>query len=62
MFGTTLDAKNYFKSDYEDWTRFQVRAISSSPMRRTGSKCKDLKSSPVRIGGVEMTKSLLKVR
>jgi hypothetical protein len=41
MFGTTPDAKNYFKSDYEDLTRFQVRAISSSPMRRTGSKCKD---------------------
>ena len=33
---------------------------------RTGSKCEDLKSSPVRIGGFEMTshtnKSLLKVR
>ena len=33
---------------------------------RTGSKCEDLKSSPVRIGGFEMTshanKSLLKVK
>jgi hypothetical protein len=34
-----------------------------SPKPRTGSKCEDLKSSPVRIGGFEMTshanKSLL---
>ena len=47
-----------YLSDYEDWTRFQVRAISS--------KCEVLKWSPVRIGWFEMTshtsKSLLKVR
>ena len=39
----------YFKSDYDHWTRFQVRAV------QIGSKCKDLKSSPVRTGGFGMT-------
>ena len=46
---------------------FQVRnLIKSEAKPRSGSKCEDLKSIPVRAGGFEMTshtnESLLKVR
>ena len=39
---------------YEEWARFQVRPVSEE-MPRIGSKCNDLKSSPVRIGEFGMT-------
>ena len=63
-FSSNFHACNISKSDYDDWTRFQVRAIlfnfifraiyfKSEAKPRTGSKCEDLKSSPVRIGGFE---------
>jgi hypothetical protein len=45
-------------ADYEDWTGFQVspcNLIKSEAKPRTGSKCEDLKSSPVRMGEFEMT-------
>jgi hypothetical protein len=49
-----------------DWISSSRNFIKSEAMSRTGSKCEDLKSNPVRIGGFEMTthtnKSLLKVR
>jgi hypothetical protein len=45
----------HFKSDYEDWTRFQVKVkIQSSASPRTWSNCADLKSSPVLIVGFEI--------
>jgi hypothetical protein len=47
MFEGTNSLFNTQTEDYEDWTRFQVRASWS---KWTGSKCEDLKSNPVRIG------------
>ena len=44
----------------------QVRGEAEDWIKMTGSKCEDLKSDPVRIGGFEMTshtnKSLLEVK